>query len=81
MPPGPQCEGLFNPSPTREGIYELLRRTGRFAAGNQRLHRDNDGKVIRKSKVDTTSEALESALSEHARELGRIGVEVSSIGI
>jgi transposase len=42
---------------------------------------DNDGKVIRESKVETASEALQSALSEHAKELGRIGVEASSIGI
>jgi transposase len=42
---------------------------------------DNDGKVIRESKVETAPAALQSALSEHAKELGRVGVEASSIGI
>lgn len=42
---------------------------------------DNDGNVIRETKVETAPEALQSALSEHAKSLGRVGVEASSIGI
>jgi transposase len=42
---------------------------------------DNEGKVLRESKVETDPAALREALAEHAGELGRIGVEASSIGI
>lgn len=42
---------------------------------------DNDGKVVRETKVETEPEALQKALVDHVDDLDRVGVEASSIGI
>lgn len=42
---------------------------------------DNDGKVVRETKVETETEALQKVLSDHMGALDRVGVEASSIGI
>lgn len=42
---------------------------------------DNDGKVVRETKVETEPEALQKALTDHMEDLDRVGVEASSIGI
>jgi hypothetical protein len=42
---------------------------------------DQEGKIVRETKVASEPEALRSALEDCADRLGRVGIEASSLGV